>query len=324
MLSIDILRKEIEQEIGNLGFKRAPLGLYEPIEYSMSLGGKRLRPVMCLAACSLFTDDYAKAMPAALAIEMFHNFTLLHDDVMDNADMRRNEPTVRAKWNDNTAILSGDEMLIEAYKLLSMTDTPAFSLVLSTFSDTATEVCEGQQYDMEFEERDDVRLDEYMEMIRLKTAVLLAGAIKIGALIGGANDADIKSLYDYSIDLGLAFQLQDDLLDTFGDEKTFGKAIGGDIMEGKKTYLLISALQKASAEQRAELEQWLTAKDAPRADKVSAVRSLYESTGAKEATEKKMEELYAKAMNTLKLMEISAEGKRFFADFGDRLLKRKR
>ncbi|MCQ2202918.1 MAG: polyprenyl synthetase family protein [Bacteroidales bacterium] len=324
MLSIDILRKEIEQEIGNLGFKRAPLGLYEPIEYSMSLGGKRLRPVMCLAACSLFTDDYAKAMPAALAIEMFHNFTLLHDDVMDNADMRRNEPTVRAKWNDNTAILSGDEMLIEAYKLLSMTDTPAFSLVLSTFSDTATEVCEGQQYDMEFEERDDVRLDEYMEMIRLKTAVLLAGAIKIGALIGGANDADIKSLYDYSIDLGLAFQLQDDLLDTFGDEKTFGKAIGGDIMEGKKTYLLISALQKASAEQRAELEQWLTAKDAPRADKVAAVRSLYESTGAKEATEKKMEELYAKAMNTLKLMEISAEGKRFFADFGDRLLKRKR
>lgn len=324
MLSIETLRKEIEDGIAGFKFKREPFGLYDPIEYSMSLGGKRLRPVMCLAACSLFTDNYRQAMPAALALEMFHNFTLLHDDVMDNADIRRNQPTVKAKYGVNTAILSGDEMLIEAYKLLSQTDTPAFSLVLSTFSQTATEVCEGQQYDMEFETRTDVTLDQYLEMIRLKTAVLLAGAIKIGALIGGGNAKDIDALYDYSIDLGLAFQLQDDLLDTFGDEKTFGKAIGGDIMENKKTYLLISALKNADEEQKKELLGWIANTNAVRDEKVGAVRALYEKTGAKKATEAKMEALYAQAMATLREMDISAEGKRFFADFGDMLLKRKR
>lgn len=324
MLSIETLRKEIEEGIAGFKFKREPIGLYDPIEYSMSLGGKRLRPVMCLAACSLFTDNYRQAMPAALALEMFHNFTLLHDDVMDNADIRRNQPTVKAKYGVNTAILSGDEMLIEAYKLLALTDSPAFSLVLSTFSQTATEVCEGQQYDMEFETRTDVTLAQYLEMIRLKTAVLLAGAIKIGALIGGGNAHDIEALYDYSIDLGLAFQLQDDLLDTFGDEKTFGKAIGGDIMENKKTYLLISALENADADQKKELLRWIGDTNAQRDAKVKAVRDLYEATGARKATEAKMEALYSKAMETLREMNISAEGKRFFADFGNMLLKRNR
>ncbi len=324
MLSIERLREEIEKGIGELAFKREPFGLYEPIEYSMSLGGKRLRPVMCLAACSLFTDNYEKAMSAALAIEMFHNFTLLHDDVMDKADIRRNQPTVVAKWDANTAILSGDEMLIESYKLLAKTDCPAFSLVMSTFSETATEVCEGQQYDMDFETRDNVSLEEYMEMIRLKTAVLLGCAMKIGALIGGGNARDTEDLYEYSIDLGLAFQLQDDLLDTFGDEKTFGKAIGGDIMENKKTYLLISAMQMANTEQKEELTKWLGDANAPREQKVAAVKAIFEATGAKKATEAKMEQLYEKAMMTLREMDISAEGKRFFADFGDKLMKRKR
>jgi len=326
MLSSDTLLKEIEQGIKEFGFPEKPRALYEPIEYSMSLGGKRLRPIMCLAACSLFTDDYQKAMPAALAIEMFHNFTLLHDDVMDNADLRRNQPTVKAKYGQNTAILSGDEMLIEAYKLLAQTDSPMFSLIMNTFNTTATQVCEGQQYDMDFESRTDVTLDEYLEMIKLKTAVLLAGATKIGALIGGGSNKEVQALYDFSIGIGLAFQLQDDLLDTFGDEKTFGKAIGGDIMENKKTYLLISALQNANTEQRGELIKWIN-KDRSlvvREEKVAAIRDLYEATGAHKITEAKMEELHQNAMSTLREMDISAQGKRFFADFADALLKRKR
>lgn len=324
MLSLDSLREDIEKGLSELHFKRQPLGLYEPIDYSMSLGGKRIRPVMCLAACSIFNDDYKQALPAALGLEMFHNFTLLHDDVMDKADIRRNKPTVVAKWGANTAILSGDEMLIEAYKLMAMTDSPAHELILTTFSETATEVCEGQQYDMEFETRNDVTLEEYLEMIRLKTAVLLAAAIKIGALIGGADSKNVQALYDYSIDLGIAFQIQDDLLDTYGNEATFGKAIGGDIMENKKTYLLISAMNNANDHQRAELQKWIDAVEPDRNAKVTAVRDLYDVTGARKAAADKMEEYYNKAISTLKKMDISAEGKRFFMDFSDKLLKRKR
>lgn len=326
MLSAETLLQEIEQEIKAFRFPENPHALYEPIEYSMSLGGKRIRPIMCLAACSLFTDDYKKALPAAMAIEMFHNFTLLHDDVMDNANLRRNQPTVHAKYGQNTAILSGDQMLIEAYKLLAQTDSPMFSLVMDTFNKTATEVCEGQQYDMDFEKRTDVAIDEYLEMIRLKTAVLLAGATKIGALIGGGSHKEVQAIYDFSIGIGLAFQLQDDLLDTFGDEKTFGKEIGGDIMENKKTYLLISALQNADTEQRGELIKWLS-KDRDmviREEKVAAVRAIFETTGARQATVNKMEELHANAISTLREMDISAQGKRFFLNFADTLLKRKR
>jgi len=327
MLSLDTLRKDIDEGIAGLKFKREPMGLYEPIEYSMSLGGKRLRPVMCLAACSLFTEDYRRALPAALALEMFHNFTLLHDDVMDNADVRRNKPTVKAKYGDNTAILSGDEMLIEAYKLLAMTDSPVFRDVLSTFSQTATEVCEGQQYDMDFEKMTDVSLEKYMEMIRLKTAVLLACSIKIGALIGGADKKVADALYDFAIDLGLAFQIQDDLLDTYGDEATFGKAIGGDIVEGKKTYLYICALGHIQNHAREQFLQmmWERPKTPEQKKiKIETIKHDYDSYGVREQTEKKIEELYTKAMTTLREMDISAEGKRFFADFGDMLLKRKR
>lgn len=324
MLSIEELIHEVESSLRALSFRRAPYGLYEPIEYSLSLGGKRIRPVMCLATCALFTDNYKTAMPAALAIEVFHNFTLLHDDVMDNALIRRNKPTVHAKWNANTAILSGDQMLIEAYKLMAQTDSPASALILSTFSQTATEVCEGQQYDMEFEAAENVTIDQYMEMIRLKTSVLLAGSIKIGAMIGGATDSEIERLYQFGNAIGLAFQLQDDLLDTFGDEATFGKAIGGDIMENKKTYLLISALEHANATQKRELMQWINAENPNRDEKISAVRQIYNATGVKQMTEDKIEALHNQALEILREMDIAAEGKRFFTDFANSLIKRTR
>ncbi len=322
MISIDSLRIELEEKLANLNWSKAPQGLYTPVEYSMALGGKRIRPVMCLASCLLFTDNYQKAIPAALAIEIFHNFTLLHDDVMDKADIRRGNPTVWKKWNANTAILSGDAMLIEAYKLLAQTDSPAFSMILNTFNQTALEVCEGQQYDMEFETRDDVTIEEYMEMIKLKTAVLLAGAIKIGALIGGASDIDTEALYNFAIKLGLAFQLQDDLLDTYGDEKTFGKAIGGDIMENKKTYLLISALQNAKSEQLNTLQAWMEAENPKREEKVEAIRNIYDEIGVKNMTEDKINELFKQATQIVREMNISAEGKLFFTEFANKLLKR--
>lgn len=324
MFQIENLRKEVEQWLKELNLKRQPQGLYEPIEYSLSLGGKRIRPVMCLAACALFNDDYQTAKPAALAIEMFHNFTLLHDDVMDCASLRRNKPTVCAKWDDNTAILSGDQMLIEAYKLISQVDSPAFSLVLSTFNQVAGEVCEGQQYDMDFEKSTEVTIDEYMEMIRLKTAVLLAASTKIGALIGGASDSETTDLYNFSINIGLAFQLQDDLLDTYGDEATFGKQIGGDIMENKKTFLLISALENANSHQKEQLIEWITMENPSRDEKVTAVRNLYNAIGVRAMAEKKINELTEAAMKILRTMEISAEGKRFFADFAESLIKRNR
>ncbi|MCF0190667.1 MAG: polyprenyl synthetase family protein [Marinilabiliaceae bacterium] len=322
MISIETIRTDVDNWLKELEFKREPRSLYTPITYSLSLGGKRLRPVMCIASCALFKDDYSQAKKAALAIEMFHNFTLLHDDVMDNSQLRRGQPTVMARWNTNTAILSGDQMLIEAYKLISDVDSPSVSLILETFNQTATEVCEGQQYDMDFEKQTDVTIAQYMEMIRLKTAVLLAASIKIGALVGGANIHDTKALYDFGINIGLAFQLQDDLLDVYGDEKVFGKPIGGDIMEGKKTYLLITALEDANSTQKKELLKWIENSDAKREEKIKEVTNLYNQIGVKEKTELKIDELMNKAMRMLIAMEISAEGKRFMADFVASLIKR--
>lgn len=322
MISIETLRSEIESSLANIKWNKPPMGLYTPIEYSIALGGKRVRPVMCLASCMLFTDNYQKAIPAALAIEIFHNFTLLHDDVMDKADIRRGNPTVWKKWNNNTAILSGDAMLIEAYKLLAQTDSPAFSMILNTFNQTAIEVCEGQQYDMEFETRNNVSIDEYMEMIRLKTAVLLAGAVKIGALIGGASSVDTEALYNFAIKLGLAFQLQDDLLDMYGDEATFGKAIGGDIMENKKTYLLISAMENALPEQLNTIRAWIAEENPIREEKIEAIRNIYDEIGVKNMTEDKINELFAQALQIVREMNISAEGKLFFTEFANKLLKR--
>lgn len=289
---------DIEKAIAALDWKREPYGLYEPIEYTLASGGKRLRPRLVLLAAEMFGGKEEKVLPAALAIEVFHNFTLLHDDVMDKADIRRGRPTVHVRWNDNTAILSGDQMVIEAYTLLSRVPADRLSETLRLFNKMATEICEGQQYDMEFEGREQVSIEEYMQMIRLKTSVLLATALQIGAYIAGANAAQQKALYEYGINIGLAFQIQDDILDVYGDPRTFGKAIGGDICCNKKTYMLLTALQRADDETRAELEQWLQTQDKSD-EKIQAVTDIYTRTGAREVCETVMQLYTHEALSQL-------------------------
>ena len=271
------LQQQVEKAIADINWVQEPTGLYHPIDYVLSLGGKRIRPVLTLLACKLFSDDEKQALSTALAVEVFHNFTLLHDDVMDRADTRRGKPTVHKKWNDNTAILSGDAMLIKAYQLLQQAPADKLPILLDLFSKTAIEVCEGQQYDVDFENDLAVQLPQYIEMIRLKTAVLLAAALKMGAIIGGASQQDADALYHYGINLGLAFQLRDDYLDSFGDPAVFGKKIGGDICCNKKTFLMITALQTASEEQRKELLQWIGCTDATcHEQKIKAVLNIYQ------------------------------------------------
>lgn len=292
---------DIEKAIAALDWKREPYGLYEPIEYTLASGGKRLRPRLVLLAAEMFGGKEEKVLPAALAIEVFHNFTLLHDDVMDKADIRRGRPTVHVRWNDNTAILSGDQMVIEAYTLLSRVPADRLSETLRLFNKMATEICEGQQYDMEFERREQVSIEEYMQMIRLKTSVLLATALQIGAYIAGANAAQQQALYEYGINIGLAFQIQDDILDVYGDPKTFGKAIGGDICCNKKTYMLLTALQRADDETRVELEQWLQTQDKSD-EKIQAVTDIYTRTGAREVCETVMQLHTHEALSQLNVL----------------------
>ena len=292
--------------IAALDWSKEPQGLYAPIAYALSSGGKRLRMQLVLAGCRLVGGNEQDALPFAEAIEVFHNFTLLHDDVMDRADVRRGMPTVHVKWNDNTAILSGDQMLIEAYHLLEGVPTNHLPQLLRLFTKTATEICEGQQYDVDFEQRDDVQIDDYIEMIRLKTSVLLAAALQGGAIIGGATNAEQEALYNYGIHLGLAFQIQDDLLDCFGDEKTFGKAIGGDISCNKKTYLMLTALRNADAAQRAEIDRWL-AQTEPSAEKIVAMKDLFVATHAREAAEQAIARHTDEALQCLKLLPDNAE-----------------
>lgn len=278
---------EIEQEIGKLDWSREPKGLYEPIGYALSAGGKRIRPRLVLLGAQAVGGNEQEVLPAALALEVFHNFTLLHDDVMDKAPVRRGRPTVHVKWNENTAILSGDQMLIEAYKLLSGVREDKLAGVLRLFNKMATEVCEGQQWDVDFEKREDVTIAEYMEMIRLKTSVLLATALQTGAYISGASRQEQQALYDFGINLGLAFQIQDDLLDCFGDSETFGKAIGGDIREGKKTYMWLTARNKRGA-------SWTT-KDKT----VAEVLREYDELGVRNAAEEEIARLTGKAIACL-------------------------
>ena len=296
---------DINQVIGQLDWSKEPKGLYEPIAYTLASGGKRLRPTLALIAAALFGGSEEEVLPAALALEVFHNFTLLHDDVMDRADVRRGRPTVHVKWDDNTAILSGDQMLIEAYKLLS--DVPADKLpqVLRWFNEMATGICEGQQYDVDFEHMDTVRIEDYMKMIALKTSVLLANALRIGGYIAGADAQQIDALYQYGLHIGLAFQIQDDILDVYGDPKTFGKAIGGDICCNKKTLLLLTAMEKADAASRAELEQWLAVSDR-NAEKIAAVTALYNRLGVREAAERVMEQHTAVALEQLNRLPQNA------------------
>lgn len=294
----------VANEIDKFDWDKNPKGLYQPIGYALSLGGKRVRPALCLMACNVFNDEIDQAIAPALGIEVFHNFTLLHDDIMDRADIRRGQATVHIKWDENTAILSGDAMQIFAYQLMAKSPVEQLKVVLDLFSTTAIEICEGQQYDVEFESRNNVCADEYLEMIRLKTAVLLACALKTGALIGGASAKDAELLYDFGINIGLAFQLKDDLLDVYGNEATFGKKIGGDILCNKKTYLLIHATKLAKDDIAQELENWLQTIDKNEA-KIEAVRNIYNQLGVQTICEDKMAEYYNKAI--AKLDELSID-----------------
>lgn len=312
----------ITEEIEKLNWNNPPAGLYEPIAYTLANGGKRIRPALTLMACNLFTENISPAISPALGIEVFHNFTLLHDDIMDKAPIRRCRPIVHVKWNDNTAILSGDAMQIAAYQLIAKTLENHLKQVLDLFSKTAIEICEGQQYDVDFENRTDVTADEYLEMIRLKTAVLLGCALKTGAIVGGAKNEDAVLLYDFGIAIGLAFQLKDDLLDVYGDEATFGKKIGGDILSNKKTYLLIHAIQLAEQKNITELREWLNKKDYLPEEKIKAVTNLYNSLGVKKICEDKMLFFYEKAIANLEKVSVPDSKKQELRKLADKLMSR--
>ena len=291
---------DINNEILKLDWKREPYGLYEPIEYTLAAGGKRVRPQLAMIASQLFGGKDEEVLPAALALEVFHNFTLLHDDVMDKADVRRGRPTVHVKWNENTAILSGDQMLIEAYKLLAGVPADKLPKVLQLFNKMATEICEGQQYDVDFENQEHVTIDEYLKMIRLKTSVLLANALQTGAYIAGADEQAQEALYQFGINIGLAFQIQDDILDVWGDPKTFGKAVGGDISCNKKTFVYLEAMRRLSDEAKDnELQQWYSQVLEDNTEKIVAVKNIFEQLGVREQCETVVEDYTQKALDIL-------------------------
>lgn len=324
MLSLEEYRKLANDEIATIPYPAEPNGLYEPIAYTMDLGGKRLRPALVMMACEAMGGDVQKALKPAVGLELFHNFTLLHDDVMDNADMRRGKPTVHRRWNDNTAILSGDAMLTMSSQFVAQVEPAILPEVMRLFNRTAMEIYEGQQYDMDFEVRNNVTLGEYMEMIRLKTSVLLGCACKMGALIAGASEANAQALYDTGLYLGLAFQLQDDVLDVWGDEATFGKAIGGDIMNNKKTFLLIGAMQKAQGDDANELRRWVNDEYAISGEKVAAVTALYERLGMREAADEAIMHYNGLALKALEKAEMTSEARAAFTQLIEGLVNRKK
>ena len=309
----------VNQAIAAIPYPAEPDQLYAPIAYHMALGGKRIRPVLVLMACDALGGDAAGALDAALGIEMFHNFTLLHDDVMDNADVRRGKPTVHRKWSSNTAILSGDTMLTLATQFIARTGNSA---VMDLFNKTAIEIYEGQQWDMDFEMRNDVTVEEYVNMIRLKTSVLLGCALKTGALVAGAGEKDADTLYEAGVNMGLAFQLRDDVLDVWGDPVTFGKEIGGDIMNNKKTYLLISTMQKAKGDDADELRHWLNDPYATRDDKVAGVTALYERLGVRDMAEVAIADYNDRAIAAFNKVAMSDEDKAAFIALSNKLAGR--
>ncbi|MDD6731593.1 MAG: polyprenyl synthetase family protein [Bacteroidales bacterium] len=296
--------QKIEEALRNVPYPSKPEGLYEPIDYVLSMGGKRLRPTLLLMTCALYSDHPEQAMPAAIGIETYHNHTLLHDDLMDRADMRRGKPTVHKRWNDNTAVLSGDTMLIMAFRHIMNCPCARQAEVLRLFARSAQEICEGQQYDVNFENRTDVSEAEYLEMIRLKTSVLLACAVKMGALIGQAPDADADALYRFAEKIGLAFQLQDDYLDVYGDPAVFGKKIGGDILCGKKTFLLINALGRADADHKAQLLHLLADAEMPAQEKIAAVTDLYNRLDIPTLTLQAIDRFYDEARRELEKLSL--------------------
>ena len=321
MLTLQVSLDIINREIQSIQYPKTPAGLYEPIAYLMALKGKKIRPAFTLLACNLYCDDVEAAIRPALAWEILHNFTLMHDDVMDKADLRRGQATVHKKWNENTAILSGDAMLILSYIFMTESDTEHLKSLLRLFSKTASQICEGQQYDMEFEQRMNVSETEYIEMIRLKTAVLLGACFKSGAIIGGANENDCQNLYDFGINLGIAFQIKDDLLDVYGDPDFFGKKIGGDILCNKKTYLLVNALNKADQTDKEELLKWLACDNKPQ-EKVGAVRNLYDKLDIPEKADAMIRFYYEKALAAFQGVSVDEKKKKILGDIAKDLMER--
>ena len=314
----------VNHYLDSLAYNRKPASLYEPIKYVLDLGGKRIRPILMLLSYNLYKDNPKDILSAACALETYHNYTLLHDDLMDEAPLRRGQQTVHKKWNDNQAVLSGDSMLVLAYERLAKCDTKHLEAVLHLFTETALQIGEGQQYDMEFEMRNDVTVEEYIEMIRLKTSVLLACATKMGAILADASKEDAENLYKFGEQIGLAFQLQDDYLDVYGDAKVFGKKIGGDITSNKKTYMLITAFNQANAEQRAELEKWINKSDFDTEEKIAAVTRLYNEIGVDKLAKEKMGFYYEQGKKFLDAVKLPDERKEALAAYAAEMMKRQR
>ncbi|WP_315537844.1 polyprenyl synthetase family protein [Prevotella koreensis] len=321
--SAEIL-KSVNAYLTNLKYERKPKGLYEPIEYVLSMGGKRVRPVLMLLSYNMYKDNPETILSSACALETYHNYTLLHDDLMDNAEIRRGHETVHKKWDANTAILSGDSMLVLAYERMAQCPKEKLPEVLSLFTETALEIGEGQQYDMEFENRTDVKEAEYIEMIRLKTSVLLACAVKMGAILADASAEDAENLYKFGEQIGLAFQLQDDFLDVYGDPAVFGKAIGGDITSNKKTFMLINAFNHATAEQKAELSKWIAATDFDANEKIAAVTRIYNEIGIDRMAKEKIEFYFEESKRYLERVNLPEERKRELVSYTNDMMKREK
>lgn len=324
MFTADEILFKVNDYINNISYNRKPWSLYEPIKYVLSLGGKRIRPILMLLSYNLFKDDPESILSPACALETYHNYTLLHDDLMDDAPLRRGQQTVHVRWDANTAVLSGDSMLVLAFERMAKCNDKHLREVLKLFTTTALEIGEGQQYDMEFETRNDVKEEEYIEMIRLKTSVLLACAMKIGAILADAPQEDAENLYKFGEQVGLAFQLQDDYLDVYGDPKVFGKKIGGDITSNKKTYMLINAFNKANVRQRKELEKWITCEHFVRDEKVEAVTKLYNKIGVDKMAIDRINYYFEEANKYLAAVKVSDDRKQELVSYAQRMLHRKR
>jgi len=322
MLSIETYQNKFVEYLEEYSVVKEPQNLYEPIQYILKLGGKRMRPVLTLMTSEIFDSDFKKSLNAALSIEVFHNFSLVHDDIMDDAPLRRGKETVHEKWDINTGILSGDAMLIMAYQLFEVYDNKTFRALAKLFSKTALEVCEGQQYDVDFETRNDVTISEYLKMIEYKTAVLVGAAMKMGAIVAEANEKDQESIYEFGKNLGIAFQLQDDYLDAFGDPKTFGKQVGGDIIENKKTYLYINALKLSNAEERLQLQHLFSITPDQPEDKIEIVKQRFIDSGATQATKEAIQTYTQKAFGVLDSLNISEDKKLLLKQFGAQLMNR--
>ena len=322
MYTSEELLKKVNEALDNLVYDRQPASLYDPIKYVLSIGGKRVRPVLMLLSYNLYKEDPLSIMPQAIGLETYHNFTLLHDDLMDRADMRRGHETVHKKWDANRAILSGDTMLLQAFERVEDCDPDKLPAVFKVFIQTTLEIGEGQQLDVEFENRNDVTEDEYIEMIRLKTGVLLACACKVGAIMADAPAEDIENMYKFGEKLGLAFQLQDDLLDVYGDPVVFGKNTGGDITSNKKTYMLINAVNRATPQQRDELTKWIEAKEFDRQEKVAAVTQLYDEIGIRKLCEQKIEKYYQESLVYLTKVNLPEERKKKLKAYAAEMMKR--